>query len=96
MSQEYDARHILNPHHETLTQFGWLYSHTTMVHRADRSAYLHHTYRFGKTDWSIGVEMTPGFPASASRGGSGRRTVFYANALHRYLVRKTRELRRSK
>lgn len=94
--QGHNPHHDEHPHHETLTKYGWLYSHTTPIRCVDGSQYAHHTYRFPDTDWRIGIDCRPGFGASSSKLGSSRRTCFFQHGLAHYLKRKTRELLRIK
>jgi hypothetical protein len=97
--QGHNPHHHEHPHHDALTKYGWLYSHTTPI-TCGLSRYAHHTYCFPNTDWRIGIDCRPGldcqpgFLASASKLGSGRQTRFFEHGLERYLKRKTRELLR--
>lgn len=90
--QGYCPNHMDNPHWLTLREYGWDYSHTTIVNHVG-ARIAHHTYRFNDTDWVIGVQASPGWPCHASRLGSGRQTTLFGSGLKKYLKRKTRELR---
>lgn len=95
--QGYCPNHTENPHHETLTQFGWKYSHTTRIGHAYPAGayYAHHTYIFPGTQWAVGVNCQPGWRCDAGKIGSGRRTAYFSHQLARYLKRKTRELQKA-
>ena len=92
--QGFNPHHAENPHHETLTGFGWMYSHTTPIGTVDGSKFAQHTYRFPGTDWVVGVSCRPGFRATAHRLGSGRMTDLFGGQLDKYLRRKSKELRK--
>ena len=90
--QGYCAAHVNNPHHATITKYGWVYSHTTPIRAVDGSIYTIHTYKHKHVDWNISVNCRPGWRVDSSRGGSGRMTSYFGSQLDKYLKRKSREL----
>ena len=93
--QGFCPNHANNPHHTTLTERGWNYSHTTPICTMNGGYYAHHTYKFPGSDWAVGVDCRPGWAARAGRIGSGRHTTYFTHSLKTYLKRKTKELRKN-
>ena len=90
--QGHCPNHAENPHHETLAEYGWEYSHTTPICRVDGSYTAHHTYRFPNTENTVSVICAPGWRTEASKLGSSRLYVYFGSQLRKYLKRKTRKL----
>lgn len=90
--QGFCPNHHENPHHEVITKYGFIYSHTTPI-GSSPGYYAHHTYRFPNTDWCVSVSCRPGWAVSASKTGSGRHSAYFGNSVEKYVKRKSRELR---
>lgn len=67
--QGIDDDHDKNPFHGLVTQYGYKYSHSTPIHRADGSTYIHHTYEKG--EHKVGISPS-GWDTTTSTG-SGRK-----------------------
>ena len=94
--QGYCAYHVANPNHDTLTRYGWQYSHTTAIRAVDGSRYAHHTYRYRGTDRVVGIDCRPGWLATAHSLGDGRSYPIVGVAeMDKYLRRKTAKIRRN-
>lgn len=66
-----DDSHVTHPLHTTLVSFGFTYSHSTPITRADRTKYVCHTYKRGER--VIGVNDTGSLGwQGKTRCGSGR------------------------
>lgn len=84
--------HQENPHHEVITKYGYVYSHTTPVIRLGQT-YAYHTYRFPRTDWYVSVNCRPGWAVHASKAASGHHHTFFGSDVEKYVKRKSRELK---
>ena len=101
--QGYNKHHSENPHHGTLTQWDWNYSHTTAITKPDGSKYAMHTYKSAiNPDWCCGVVCQSTFPVRLSKLGNSTARVFVGlhtehirTKLTAYLKRKNSELRRA-
>lgn len=77
--QGYSPQHSETSFDRLLSQYGFKYSHTTVVTDCNGDDYANHTYKYPYTDWSIGVSVLPfnrGVSIHSSRGGSGRESYF--------------------
>jgi hypothetical protein len=91
-SQGHCPYHAENPHHNTLIEFGWKYSHTTPIKTVDGSHYALHTYRYPGTDSVVSINCRDGWRADASRLGINRNYPYFGSQLRCYLKRKTRQI----
>lgn len=97
--QGYTEEHTANPHHVTLVNNGWVYSHTTPIHfmglnRLDLVYYLH-TYKSNiDANWVCGVNVRPGNKVDFHKLGSSRNYSCFGSQVAKYLKRKNAELRR--
>jgi hypothetical protein len=98
--QGYSPAHVHTSQHNTITQEGFGYSHTTVITSREGVDYAHHTYKMARTDWAIGVSILPcgRVEISSGRVGSARATTFAPshidNGFGAYVKRKAQELRR--
>lgn len=82
---------VKNPHHSTFTKLGYKYSHTTPIHRADGSVYLHDSYSHPDyPDERLGTDEQGNW--STHKGGSGRSYGGKALDPHKFLTSRLKKL----